>query len=251
MSAFGADRIQFDFELDGVRYRPTVKREPTEANLRRARRQMADIKRRNAEGRFTFAEEFPDYRLIKQVVGAPPAQRTCNQVFDEFLLECQSRVAKKDLAYVTGRGYRKLLAQIRRPAIGARLFGDVRYSELAKIVNAYEWTKKTYNNAVSVIRRAFEYGYKDHPEKHRLIFRQSEMQWRLDQTCPCSLSLSRARRTTRAKSCCVPWGPRILPVAWRVERYALKRLEKSGGEGGIARGRGRPLVLRFAPDRRG
>src|SRR5882724_10459461 len=27
--------------------------------------------------------------------------------------------------------------------------------------------------------------------------------------------------------------------------------EKNGGEGGIARGRGRPLVLRFAPDRRG
>ena len=26
--------------------------------------------------------------------------------------------------------------------------------------------------------------------------------------------------------------------------------ERSGGEGGIARGRGRPLVLRFAPDRR-
>jgi len=166
VSAFGADRIQFDFELDGVRYRPTVKREPTEVNLRRARRQMADIKRRIAEGRFTFAEEFPDYRLIKQVVGTPAAQRTCNQVFDEFLLECQSRVAKKDLAYVTGRGYRKLLAQIWRPAIGTRLFGEVRYSELAKIVNAYEWTKKTYNNAISVIRRAFDYSYKDHPEKH-------------------------------------------------------------------------------------
>jgi len=165
VSAFGADRIQFDFELDGVRYRPTVKREPTESNLRRARRQMADIKRRIAEGVFTFAEEFPDYRLIKQVAGAPPAPRTCNQVFDEFLLECQSRVAKKDLAYVTGRGYRKLLAQIWRPAIGARLFQEVRYSELARIVNTYEWTKKTYNNAVSVIRRAFDYGYKDHPER--------------------------------------------------------------------------------------
>ncbi len=152
VSAFGGDRIQFDFELDGVRYRPTVKREPTEANLSRARRQMADIKRRIVDGVFTFAEEFPDYRLIKQVVGAPPAQRTCNQVFDEFLLECQSRVAKKDLAYVTGRGYRKLLAQIWRPAIGTRLFGEVRYSDLARIVNAYEWTKKTYNNAVSVIR---------------------------------------------------------------------------------------------------
>jgi hypothetical protein len=37
---------------------------------------MADIKRRIAEGKFAFAEEFPDYRLITQVVGAPPAQRT-------------------------------------------------------------------------------------------------------------------------------------------------------------------------------
>ena len=27
--------------------------------------------------------------------------------------------------------------------------------------------------------------------------------------------------------------------------------KETGGEGGIARGRGRPLVLRFAPDRRG
>jgi integrase len=167
VSAFGSDRIQFDFELDGVRYRPTVKREPTEANLRRARRQMTDIKRRIAEGTFAFAEEFPDYRLTKQIAGAPPAvKRTCNQVFDEFLLECQSRVVKKDLAYVTGRGYRKLLTQIWRPAIGVRIFGEVRYSELAKIVNAYEWTKKTYNNAVSVIRRAFDYGYKDHPEQY-------------------------------------------------------------------------------------
>jgi hypothetical protein len=109
VSGFGADRIQFDFELDGVRYRPTVKREPTEANLRRARKQMADIKRRIVEGVFTFAEEFPDYRLIKQVAGAPPVQRTCNQVFDEFLLECQSRVAKKDLAYVTGRWSPRIL----------------------------------------------------------------------------------------------------------------------------------------------
>jgi hypothetical protein len=33
-------------------------------------------------------------------------------------------------------------------------------------VNVYQWTKKTYDNAVSAIRCAFDYGYKDHPEKH-------------------------------------------------------------------------------------
>ena len=26
------------------------------------------------------------------------------------------------------------------------------------------WTKKTYNNAVSTLRRAFDFGFKDHPE---------------------------------------------------------------------------------------
>src|ERR1700722_9841883 len=31
----------------------------------------------------------------------------------------------------------------------------------------------------------------------------------------------------------------------------MEKVKRSGGEGGIARGRGRPLVLRFAPDRRG
>jgi hypothetical protein len=32
-----ARRIQFDFAIEGVRYRPTLPWEPTEANLRRAR----------------------------------------------------------------------------------------------------------------------------------------------------------------------------------------------------------------------
>ena len=165
VSAFGHDRIQFDFELDGVRYRPTVKRYPSDANLQRARKQMAEIKRRIATGTFALGEEFPDYRFIKNVAAAN-TRRTCDQVFDEFLADCDSRVAKKDLAFVTASGYRKLLAQIWRPKIGTRIFDEVRYSELAKTANTYQWSKKTYNNAISVIRCAYEYGYKDHPEKH-------------------------------------------------------------------------------------
>ena len=168
VNALGRDRIQFDFEFDGVRYRPTLKRSPTEANLNRARKQLLDIKQRIAAGTFIFAEEFPDYRFIKNLA-APQKRRTCDQVFDEFLLACESRVAKKDLAFVTAQGYRKLLAQIWRPEIGPNIFDEVRYSELAKIANAYQWSKKTYNNAISVIRCAFDYGYKDHPEKHNPV----------------------------------------------------------------------------------
>src|SRR5476651_2147709 len=80
----GSDRIQFDFEFDGVRYRPTLKRSPTEVNLKRARRQLQEIKQRIAAGVFVFAEEFPDYRFIGNMERSQK-RRTCNQVFDEFL----------------------------------------------------------------------------------------------------------------------------------------------------------------------
>jgi integrase len=133
VSPVGSNRIQFDFEFDGVRYRPTLNRSPTEANLRRARKQLLEIKQRIAAGTFIFSEEFTDYRFIANV--AAQKRRTCDQVFDDFLLSCDSRVDKRDLAYVTARGYRKLLAQIWRPYIGARIFDEIRYSELAKIAN--------------------------------------------------------------------------------------------------------------------
>jgi Arm DNA-binding domain len=35
--ARGINRIQYDFRLSGIRYRPALKAIPTEANLRRAR----------------------------------------------------------------------------------------------------------------------------------------------------------------------------------------------------------------------
>ena len=37
---------------------------------------------------------------------------------------------------------------------------------LVKIADAKRVGKKTYNNIVSVLRRGFEHGYRDHPERH-------------------------------------------------------------------------------------
>jgi len=165
--AKGSNRIQFDFEFEGVRYRPTVERIPSEANLRRARKQLEDIKARIAHGTFNFAEEFPDFRDLKEVGGTQAARRTCNQVFDDFVAHCESRMAKNDLAFATFETYRKLLDSHWRPEIGNDIFEDVKYSRLAKIVDAKRFIKKkTHNNIVSVVRCAFEYGYRDHPEKH-------------------------------------------------------------------------------------
>ena len=76
-------------------------------------------------------------------------------------------MSKNDLAYATLEGYRGTLDAHWRPEIGNDYFDDVKYSRLAKIVDSKRLIKKkTHNNIVSVVRCAFEYGYRDHPEKH-------------------------------------------------------------------------------------
>ena len=113
----GKHRIQFDFEIEGKRYRPTVKRAPSEGILRQAVQQLEAIKTRIANGTFSFAEEFPDARGAEKP-GTSAHAFICDEVFDEFLQHCESRLAKNDLAFVTVDGYRKILKQVWRPRIG-------------------------------------------------------------------------------------------------------------------------------------
>jgi integrase len=133
--------------------------------LRRAREHLAGIRQRIAASTFSFAEEFPNFRNLKKGPneGSP---RTCAQVFDAFLAHCESREAKSDMAAITLTSYRKILNGIWRPRIGATRFLSVRYSTLVKITDEATWSKKIYNNATSVRRRAFKFGYRDHPENH-------------------------------------------------------------------------------------
>jgi len=158
-------RIRFDFRFHRKRYRPSVIRSPTEANLRRAREQLLWIKRRIADGTFCFEEEFPDFRYRERVLSAI-SPRTCNQVFDAFIVHCEARARLGDLASSTLAGYRKVLDGIWSPAIGPLQLRSIRYSALLNVVDREPWNKKTYNNSVSVLRRAFELGFNDYPGCH-------------------------------------------------------------------------------------
>ena len=147
-----------------IRYRPSQLQAPTEANLRRARKQLAGIKERIGAGTFSFAEEFPEFRNLKNVpCGGLP--HTCAQIFDAFLAHCESRAAKNDMATVTLACYRRILNGAWRPKLRAMRFLDIRYSTLVKIADEANWSKKSYNNAISVLRRAFKFGYRDYPEQ--------------------------------------------------------------------------------------
>jgi len=166
--AKGKDRIEFTFTFGRKRYRPTLRRSPTEGNLRRARVQLEAIKLKIGAGTFTFKDEFPDYRYedrLPEVRNARTPRLTCNQVFDAYLAHCEMRVAMNDMAFSTFDGYRKILDAVWRPQIGLEAFEEIRYSRLAGIVAGHTRTKKTYNNVVSAVRCAFDCGYRDYPER--------------------------------------------------------------------------------------
>ena len=57
-------------------------------------------------------------------------------------------------------------SEIWRPQIGNYRLLDVRHSTLVKIADEPDWSKKTYNNVISVLDRAFKFGFHDHPERH-------------------------------------------------------------------------------------
>ena len=136
-------RIQFDFVLDGVRYPPSIKRPPSETNLRRARERLEVIRHQIELGTFSFEEEFPDYRFLRRLSGTSRA-RLCDEVFDEYLAHCEARLQRQDMAAATVSSYRKILDGVWRPQIGQQIFYQVCYSHLVAIADGYDWSKKTY-----------------------------------------------------------------------------------------------------------
>lgn len=149
------DRIQLDFMVAGTRYRPNLNLAPNQANLRHAKRQLAAIKTRIANGTFSFADEFPDYRFIESV-----ATSASHPIFDDVADKFMQSIG--DLQHATKESYRKILASFWRPKVGKRRMDEIKYSDLAAIVGGHPWAStKTRNNVVSVGRRVFDFYYAD------------------------------------------------------------------------------------------
>ena len=103
-----AARIQFDFRIEGKRFRPNLPWIPTEANLRRARAVLARIKAQILAGTFCFGADFPRYKVLSELT-PPHRARTCGEVFDAFLRHEETRLARGDLAAITVVSHRKIL----------------------------------------------------------------------------------------------------------------------------------------------
>lgn len=150
------DRIEFDIRWQGKRYRPTIDQPPTEVNLRAARKRHEAITRRIRNGTFNFAEEFPDYKHIGEVV--PASSVTFDTVADQFLVSIKSEVE-----HATYESYRKILKAFWRPRLGSKAIDEIRYSDLTTELGGYPFgSRKTRNNVASVARRVFDFAIADH-----------------------------------------------------------------------------------------
>jgi integrase len=164
VSPKGFRRIQFDFVIDGVRFRPSLPWLPIPANLEMARKLNARIKAQIDAGTFVFADVFPKFRGLK-ALPATVCAKSCGEVFDELLRHEEARVARGDLAPVTVRSHRQILDHVWRPALGRLPFLAVQHSMMIRIADSHNWKKKTYNNCISALRRAFAFGYLDYPDR--------------------------------------------------------------------------------------
>jgi integrase len=160
----GPGRTQFNFVIDGVRFRPTLPWAPNRINLERAGKLLLRIRAQIEAGTFCFSETFPDYRRLNRIPAGVRA-KTRGEVFDDFLRHEAARVTRGDLAPVSLASHRQIIDHTWRPQLGHLPFLGIQHSMLIKIADAQRWTKKTYNNAVSALRRAFAFGYLDYLDR--------------------------------------------------------------------------------------
>lgn len=149
------EKIEVTFYYRGKRVRPRLDQPPTQTNLNNAKRRLVAIKQEIANGSFNFAEEFPDYRYLESVNA--DGQRSVDEVCAAFITSLRAR---DELAYATVESYRKILAYHVQEEHGKRPFTAVTFSDLDDACNKHQGSKKTFNNVVSAIRQAWEYGYK-------------------------------------------------------------------------------------------
>jgi hypothetical protein len=107
------------------------------------------------------SDVFPKFRGPK-ALPANVGAKSCGEIFDEFMRHEEALVARGDLAPETLRSHRRILDHVWRPALGRLPFMAVQYSMMIKIADSRNWNKKTYNNCISALRRAFAFGYLDY-----------------------------------------------------------------------------------------
>lgn len=146
--------IQISFVYKGLRCRPTLKLEPSKANLKYAHNLRAEILRKIAVGTFTPQEYFPDYAKFKHlgIVKTVPLFRD----------HAETWLRGKEIAKSTRLSYRKILDHHILPKFGDYKLNEITQGMIAEWLGLNDWgSMKTRNNVMIPLRGIMELAYYD------------------------------------------------------------------------------------------
>lgn len=120
------DRIEVRFMWQGKQIAPTLDLKPTAANLRHAARQREQIVQEVAQGTFTFAKYFPDYRYREKHQSSKPEEaRALKDWYDVW-----AKLAARELEHSTLTIYKRHMKRYWLAKFGERLPGKITYEDI-------------------------------------------------------------------------------------------------------------------------
>ena len=170
--AVSASSIEISFVYQGKRCRERIKLKPTPANLKRAERHREAILYAIERGTFDYATTFPNSKQARLLSSEPGA----NITVEEFLSDWW-RTEEKELKASTRKVDQRILFNQIIPTFGSLTLTELKWSLIRDWVKSHDWSRKTQNNKLSLLRRALNEAVEQelihhHPMANKVIRRR-------------------------------------------------------------------------------
>lgn len=151
--------IRIRFKYSGEWCKETLSMEPTRENQKLASIRLVEINKAISLKTFNYRDEFPNSKKPDEL-GLPKVEEKHSPLFGEVAHDYIATIQRLDPETI--KSYKKILNSIWLPEIGGRKIDELKYSELAKLVDSINWgSPKTRNNSLVPLRGVFKVAQKD------------------------------------------------------------------------------------------
>ena len=170
--AASASSIEISFVYKGKRCREKIRLEPTPANLKRAERPREAIREAIYRGPFDYATTFPNSKQARRLSDEPGANITLEEYLSDWW-----RKEEKELKASTRTVEQRILFNQIIPAFGSLMLTELKWPMIRDWVKSHDWSRKTQNNKLSLLRRALNEAVEQelihhHPMANKVIRRR-------------------------------------------------------------------------------
>lgn len=147
------DTIRIHFSYKGIRCRETLKLEPIKSNLKLAAMKLAEVNLRIREGKFVYADHFPNSKLAKKFGSISSKHKyKCKELLERLLSEYEHLAAKDEMSISTFVIYRRVINYKLIPVFGDYYIYELTPSLIREWITLIGRTAKTIKNCLTPLR---------------------------------------------------------------------------------------------------